>query len=91
MGYSPWGDRVQRDLATKQVHQILGRCYGSPMPLSELTGPGHQDHTAGMWCGRIPSLSGLPSEPLHLSVCTAVVFKQLEGGSLAPQETLGNA
>ena len=90
-GYSPWGHRVQHDLANKQVHQILGRHYGRSTPLSELTGPGPQDHTAGMWCGCFPSLSGLPLKPLHLSVCTAVVFKRLRGGSFAPQETVGNA
>ena len=40
VGYSPWGHRVQHDLATKQQgHQILGRRYGRPIPLSELTGP----------------------------------------------------
>ena len=38
-GLRPWDHRVQHDLATKQDHQTLGRRYGRPMPLSELTGP----------------------------------------------------
>ena len=70
-GLRPWDHRVQHDLATKQDHQTLGRRYGRPMPLSELTGP--DTKIAQQECGVGVSL---PCQGCLSNHCTWVCVQQ---------------